>query len=264
MLHETAVPQKWIRQVSALLPWAQEMTAERVTALLAQASPPLPGSVDKRVRDALALGFYRTQCAFPVPAVLLTDDAAQCNLLTQAWALCWIHEWRHYKKLEPRVDYHRRRLATFGDAFWTFYRRLLAYREQPTVTEAAALAAAFETLFGTPTGYAQLDHRAALTLAKKDHLLMVLQHPEIPLHNNPAELGVRQRVRKRDVSLAARTPEGLAAWDTFQTIVETAKKVGVNLTAYIRDRLTGRYALPSLASLIARQSVPVAQSRVAY
>src|SRR5439155_23576735 len=133
-----------------------------------------------------------------------------------------------------------------------------AYRDQPTAAEAQAITAAFDTLFGTPTGYAQLDHQAALTLAEKEHLLLVLGHPEIPLHNNPAELGARQRVRKRDVSLAARTHEGLAAWDTFQTIVEMAKKVGVNLTAYIRDRLSGQYALPSLASLIARQSVPAA------
>ena len=263
MLHTTAVPQKWIRQVIALMPWGQEMTAERVSTLLETAAPPLPASITKKVRDALALGFYRTQTAVPVPAVLLTDDAAQSNLLTEEWALCWVHEGRHYKKLDPRLDYHRQCLATFRDAFWTFYRRLLAYREQPTAAEATALATAFDTLFGAPTGYAQLDHRAALTRAKKEHLLMVLRHPEIPLHNNPAELGVRQRVRKRDVSLAACTPEGLAAWDTFQTLVETAKKVGVNLTAYIRDRLTGHYALPSLASLIARQSVPVAQSRVA-
>ncbi len=263
MLQATAVPQKWIRQVVALLPWAQEMTEEMVTTLLETAASPLPWSIDKKVRDALALGFYRTQAAFPVPAVLLTDDAAQCNLLTEEWALCWIHEGRHYKKLEPRLDYHRQRLAQFRDDFWTFYRRLLAYRAQPTAAEARALTSAFDTLFDTPTGYDQLDHRAALTLAKKDHLLLVLRHPEIPLHNNPAELGVRQRVRKRDVSLAARTHAGLAGWDTFQTIVETAKKLGVNLTAYIRDRVTGRYALPSLASLIACQSVPAAQACVA-
>jgi len=263
MLQATAVPQKWIRQVVALLPWAQEMTEDMVTTLLEKAASPLPWSIDKKVRDALALGFYRTQAAFPVPAVLLTDDAAQCNLLTEEWALCWIHEGRHYKKLEPRLDYHRQRLSQFRDDFWTFYRRLLAYRAQPTAAEARALTSAFDTLFDTPTGYDQLDHRAALTLAKKDHLLLVLRHPELPLHNNSAELGVRQRVRKRDVSLAARTHEGLAGWDTFQTIVETAKKLGVNLTAYIRDRVTGRYALPSLASLIACQSVPAAQACVA-
>jgi len=252
MWRTTQVPQKWIRQVLALLPWAQEMTDAEVTAVLEQAALPL--YVAKKVRDALAVGFYRTQTALPVPLILLTDDAAQSNLLTEKWALCWIHEGRHYKKLAPRFAHHRRCLERFCTDFWTFYRRLLVYRDHPTAAEAEALTAAFDTLFGTATGYAPLDHQATLTRAKKEHLLLVLSHPEIPLHNNPAELGARQRVRKRDVSLAARTREGLAAWDTFQSIVETAKKLGVNVTAYLRDRVTRQYALPSLASLIARQS----------
>jgi len=38
------------------------------------------------------------------------------------------------------------------------------------------------------------------TKVKKDRLLLVLKHPELPLHNNASELGVRQRVQKRDVS----------------------------------------------------------------
>ena len=67
----------------------------------------------------------------------------------------------------------------------------------------------FEQLFGQTCGYEQLDERKALTLAKKEPLLMVLSHPEILLHNNPAELGARQRVRKRDVSLQARTRTGM-------------------------------------------------------
>ena len=37
--------------------------------------------------------------------------------------------------------------------------------------------------------YQQLDERKALTLAKKDQLLMLLSHPEMLLHNNPAERG---------------------------------------------------------------------------
>ncbi len=60
------------------------------------------------------------------------------------------------------------------------------------------------------------------------------------------------------MSLAARTQEGVAAWDTFQTLVETAKKLGVNITAYLRDRLTDRYALSSLASLIGLRSAAAA------
>lgn len=82
----------------------------------------------------------------------------------------------------------------------------------------------------------------------------MLSHPEIPLHTNAAEQGARQRVRTRDVSLAARTHEGVVGWDIFHALVEAAKKLGVTSTADIRDRVTTRYALPGLASLIARQS----------
>jgi hypothetical protein len=33
-----------------------------------------------------------------------------------------------------------------------------------------------------------LDERKRLTTAKVSELLLVLEHPELPLHNNPAEL----------------------------------------------------------------------------
>ena len=56
---------------------------------------------------------------------------------------------------------------------------------------------------------------------KKDGLLLVLQHPGLPLHNNPAELGARQRKRKRDVRFGPRTQDGVRAWDTFMTLAET-------------------------------------------
>jgi hypothetical protein len=38
------------------------------------------------------------------------------------------------------------------------------------------------------TGYDELDQRIARTKADKTYLLMALEHPEVPLHNNPAEL----------------------------------------------------------------------------
>ena len=99
---------------------------------------------------------------------------------------------------------------------------------------------------GRKVDYQQLDERKALTLAKQEPLLMVLSHPEILLRNNPAELGARQRVRKRDVSLQARTREGIEAWDTFQTLVSTAKKLGVNMYQYVHDRIAQTNQFPSL------------------
>ena len=83
---------------------------------------------------------------------------------------------------------------------------------------------------------------------------MVLTHPEVELHNNPAELGARQRVRKRDVSFGPRRAEGAKAWDTFQTLAATATKLGVSFYAYVHDRVSKAYQMPDLASLISARA----------
>ena len=60
------------------------------------------------------------------------------------------------------------------------------------------------------------------------------------------------RVRKRDASFGPRTARGVKAWDTFQTLLSTAKKLGVNFYDYIRERIRG--APPRLAELIAQRA----------
>jgi len=111
-----------------------------------------------------------------------------------------------------------------------------------------------DTLFARHTGYWHLDERIAKTAAKKEALLGVLDHPEVPLHHNPAELGARQRVRKRDVSFGPRSQAGITAWDVFGTITQTAAKLGVNVAHYFYDRLSGAYRMPSLAALITQRA----------
>ncbi len=90
------------------------------------------------------------------------------------------------------------------------------------------------------------------TKSNKAELLAVLEEPALPLHNNAAELAVRQIVRKRDVSLHTWSEKGTRVRDAFLTIVETAKKLGVSTIEYIFDRISGKYEIPSLASLVAR------------
>ena len=80
--------------------------------------------------------------------------------------------------------------------------------------------------------------------------MKVLILPELPLHNNAAELAARAKVRKRDVSLQTRTDEGTRANDTFMTIVQTAKKLGVSVYDYIFDRVSNKFKMLSLAKLI--------------
>jgi Transposase IS66 family len=250
LLAQLGLAQKWCQKLTTRLPPDQDWKESQLDEWLDQHLPTLGRKPRKLIKDALAIAASRTQTAWPLVELLVCDDAPQCNWLTAQLALCWVHEYRHYKKLTPRLAYHRQSLDQFKEHFWKLYRKLVAYRHHPNQKEADDLRREFERLFGLSSDYEELDKRKALTLAKKDHLLMVLSHPEILLQNNPAELAARQRVRKRDVSLQARTREGIGAWDTFQTLVSTAKKLGVNIYQYLRDRLVQRKQFPSLATLI--------------
>jgi regulator of replication initiation timing len=254
LMGELAVTDKWRSFLPTVLPHDQDLTEKDLDRVLDVHLPKLGVNLRKRIKEALAIAAYRTQTSYPVIDLLICDDAPQFNALTALLALCWIHEFRHYKKLQPRFTHHCQLLQDFGKQFWKLYHSLLDYRNHPDPAQTAALEAEFDQLFAHTSGYQPLDECKARTLAKKEQLLMVLSHPEILLHNNPAELGARQRVRKRDVSLQARTKQGIEAWDTFQTLVATAKKLGVNLFHYVLDRILGTHALPSFASLIGEQA----------
>ena len=65
--------------------------------------------------------------------------------------------------------------------------------------------------------------------------------------------------RKSPVDLVRRTfgprsEDGKRAWDTFQTLAATAAKLGVSFYAYIQDRVSQAYKMPSLADLIRAQA----------
>jgi hypothetical protein len=255
LLPQLGVSEKWCRLLPTLLPPDQIYTESQIDTVLDRSLPSQGVNLRRHIKEALAIATYRTQTTYPVVELLLCDDAPQFDHLTAQLALCWIHEYRHYKKLTPRFLAHLDLLKGFAKDFWALYRRLLAYRDHPSAVEAESLRTAFDHLFGQTSGYQQLDERLTQTLAKKEPLLMVLSHPEILLHNNPAELGARQRVRKRDVSLQACTADGITAWDTFQTLVETANKLGVNLFQYFHDRISHLNVVPALATLIQQRSL---------
>jgi hypothetical protein len=248
-----AVPQ-WAQRVVTGWPQQVELTYAQLKELINTHLDRLNDQQQARILEAAALTAYYNQTTQPIVPLLLSDDAPQFRDVTKEQALCWVHEGRHYKKLTPFLDYHRQLLDDFKTNFWGFYDKLQRYRASPAPEQAAVLSQEFETLFSTVTGYEALDRRIAKTKAKKDKLLMVLRHPEIPLHNNPAELGARRRVRKRDVSFGPRTTDGVAAWDTFMTLAATAKKLGISFFAYVYDRIAGVNALPPLADIIKQRS----------
>lgn len=236
--------------LTVCLPQDTLLTAVQVRDLLDTHLGHLGTQTRSRIFDALAIAAYHHQAEVPVLQVLLSDEAGQFVGITEQHALCWIHDARHYKRLIPLTWEHQQLWTVFRSLYWTFYAALLAYRRQPTAAEAARLRAWFHDLFSTVTGYGALDERIAKTLAHARDLLAVLDHPELALHNNASELGVRRRVRKQNVSFGPRTAAGAKTWDTLQTLAATAQQHGVNVLHYLQDRLSGACQLASLASRV--------------
>ncbi len=214
-----------------------------------------PGSQQRtRIMEACAIAAYREQKETPLIKILMCDDAPQFKLLTEELALCWIHDGRHYKKLNPVVPRHTTLRDDFLTQYWLYYQTLKEYKKAPDPNKSIELEKQFDALFSTQTGYQQLDARIAKTYAKRKELLLVLKYPELPLHNNASELSARVQARARDVSLHTMSESGTKIKDTFMTISQTAKKLKVRTYDYIRDRVSGEFKLPSLAQLIVEKS----------
>jgi hypothetical protein len=259
LLEQLKVPQKLIillHKVEKDIPFNEEQIHEILNTILPD---PKKGTLQRiRIMEASAIAYYHQQTDKPIVKVLLSDDAPQFKLLVDELSLCWVHDGRHYKRLMPVVPDHQKDLTTFRGHYWSFYRKLCMYKKNPSCEFADSLSAEFDILFSTKTGYDELDKRIAKSKAKKKELLTVLNHPELPLHNNRSENGARVQKRREDVSLQTKTMEGTEAKDTMMTIVETAKKHSISAFKYIYDRVSKTFKMPSLAKLIREKSANLA------
>jgi hypothetical protein len=253
LLAQWKLPQWACRRLTALRA-ETTWSAAAFTALLGQHLPTLGPEQRRKVETAALIAAYRAAPHWPVASCLLTDDAGVYPDITAERALCWVHDARHYTKLTPLYACFQKQVAAFRDDYWEFYGKLRAYREAPSPAQAATLEAEFDGLFSREVTYCGLAECVARTRANKEALLRVLVHPELPLHNNEAELAARRRVRKRDVSFGPRSPAGMRAWDTLQGLVETTRKLGVQFAAYVEDRIRGSGKIPPLAELIRQKA----------
>jgi len=233
----------------------KEISEAEMQALLQQVFKKGKGKNTKtRIMEAAAIAAYHRQTDVPVVDILLADDAPQFKKITAELALCWVHEGRHYNRLNPLVQCNKDALKNFKTRFWDFYRDLLKYKNNPSPEMAEKLSLEFDKLFSTKTVYEDLNDRIEKSRNKKEHLLMVLKHPCLPLHNNDSELGARVEKRRQDVSLHTISEAGTTAKDAFLTIVNTAKKLGVNAFQYINDRVSQKFSMPALSDLIVEKA----------
>ena len=84
----------------------------------------------------------------------------------------------------------------------------------------------------------------------KSELLLVLDRPEIPLHNNLSESDIREYVKRRKINGSTRSELGRRCRDTFISLKKTCRKLDVSFWDYLLVRLYKNNEIPPLQNLI--------------
>jgi hypothetical protein len=182
---------------------------------------------------------------------IISDDAGQFNVLVHA--LCWIHAERLIGKIIPFTDEQKEDLETVRDKIWKLYEGLTRYKKKPRVKAKERLEAMFDQIFTMKTSSATLNQALKRLYSNKPELLLVLERPEIPLHNNLAENAIREYVKKRKISGGTRSEAGRKCRDTFTSLKKTCRKLGVSFWEYLKDRTEKIGLIPDLSDLIREQ-----------
>jgi len=180
---------------------------------------------------------------------IVSDDAGQFRVFLHA--LCWIHAERTIHKLVGFNDTQRELLEEVRKRIWDFYRDLKNYKLAPTNKDKARLSSRFDEIFTAKYGGFATLTRALKRLHKnRVELLLVLERPDVPLHNNLSERDIREYVTKRKISGSTRSDSGRRCRDTFASLKKTCRKLGLSFWTYLTDRISGKGEIPRLSDVI--------------
>lgn len=185
---------------------------------------------------------------FSKDLVIVSDDAGQFNILLHA--LCWIHAERTIHKLVPCSEKEMVAVEDIRKRIWQLYRDLDAYKKVPEVVTKKELDKRFDELFATRTCCEPLNAALRRLANNKCELLLVLERPDVPLHNNDSERDIREYVKKRKISGSTRSDDGRRCRDTFTSLKKTCRKLGISFWEYINDRVLKVNKIPPLPQLI--------------
>jgi len=164
------------------------------------------------------------------------------SLFVKIKQLCWVHEIRHYQKLFPFFNSHQDLQKRILKQWQTFYHLAKQYGTSPP-EERGKRRKKIEKLFikitSQTTGYDLLDNQLKLTKKKRARLLIFLDHPELPIHNNQCESDIRPFVIIRNISGATKSYQGDKSLARHLSIIHTAQKQGLDVYATLHGLLTG-------------------------
>jgi len=187
---------------------------------------------------------------FPVDMGIVSDDAGQFNVFDHA--LCWIPAERAINKLIPSHGRHQKAMTWAREQIWDLYQDLKAYKVKQNDDEKTEIIARFEEFCQTKTGFEPLNQALNRLQKNQSELLLVLERPELPLHNNLGERDIRDYVKKRKISGSTRSDKGRRCRDTFASLKKTCRKHGISFWEYLKDRVSRVNELLPLPDIIRR------------
>jgi hypothetical protein len=184
---------------------------------------------------------------------VVSDDAGQFNVLRHA--LCWIHAERTIVRLLGFTDRQRDALEAVRTQLWGFYDELKVYQQSPSAQKKTELEGRYDEIFTQKTCFTTLNLALKRFHQNKSELLLVLERPDIPLHNNLSERDIREYVKKRKISGSTRSELGRRCRDTFTSLKKTCRKLGVSFWTYLKDRVSGSNNIAPLPDIIRHRAL---------
>lgn len=193
------------------------------------------------IGNILSKGFF-------VDVTIMSDDAGQFNIFQHI--LCWVHAERKINELIPLHEGHAKDIEHIRSLFWEIYDVLKSYKVAPNAQLKLKIEKDFDVMCATRTSYQLLNNALKRLSNNKKELLLVLDYPHLPLHNNLSERDIREYVKKRKVSGGTRSDDGRKCRDTFTSLKKTCRKLKINYWDYLLDRHSKKFKIPRMPDLI--------------
>lgn len=181
---------------------------------------------------------------------IMSDGAKQYHLFSHA--TCWIHAFRLLEKVFVRKN-SKRKTEEILQHLKKFYHFLKRYSQKPREDVKKRLLRLFDMIADLRSGDTGFDKAFDQFISHKEELLRVLEHPDIPLHNNLAEQSLREVVIRRKISGGAKNDRGAEARDLFCSLKQTCRKLGISFWSYLKDRIFQTGKIPPLAKILSQK-----------
>jgi hypothetical protein len=143
-------------------------------------------------------------------------------------------------------------VAWAREQIWDLYGDLKAYKGAPNEALKTEISVRFDEICAVRTDFETLNQALRRLYRNKTELLLVLEEPGLPLHNNLSERAIREYVKKRKISGSTRSALGQRCRDTFASLKKTCRKHRMSFWDYLKDRVSQTNTILPLPEMICR------------